>query len=115
MQEKGAEFVADGQSPWVKTYVRAHLYAHGVKVWNNATVDSVTDDSVTITLNASGLKHVIPCDTVIECWDMVPNMELFDEIKAAGFEVYAAGCDEPKTIQSAIQLFPGTWIKYEKL
>ena len=102
VQEKGAEFVADGQSPWVKTYVRAHLYAHGVKVWNNATVDSVTDDSVTITLNASGLKHVIPCDTVIECWDMVPNMELFDEIKAAGFEVYAAGCDEPKTIQSAI-------------
>jgi hypothetical protein len=102
VQEKGAEFVADGQSPWVKTYVRAHLYAHGVKVWNNATVDSVTDESVTITLNASGLKHVIPCDTVIECWDMVPNMELFDEIKAAGFEVYAAGCDEPKTIQSAI-------------
>ena len=51
VQEKGAEFVADGQSPWVKTYVRAHLYAHGVKVWNNATVESVADDAVTITLN----------------------------------------------------------------
>ena len=73
-----------------------------MKVWNNATVDSVSEDAVTITLNASGLKHVIPCDTVIECYDMLPNTELLEEIRAAGFDAYAAGIEEPKTIQAAI-------------
>lgn len=102
VHEKGADMVADGQSPWVKTYVRAHLYAHGVKAWNNVTVDSVSEGEVVITMNASGLQHVIPCDTVIECYDMLPNTGLLEEIKAAGFDAYAAGCDEPKTIQSSI-------------
>ena len=101
VNEKGAEYVADGQSPWVKTYVRAHLYAHGVKAWNNSTIDSVSEDGVTITM-VSGLQHFIPCDTVIECYDMIPNTKLADEIKAAGFDVTMAGCDSPKTIQNAI-------------
>lgn len=102
VNEKGAEYVANGQSPWVKTYVRAHLYAHGVKVWNNSTVKEVSSDGVTITMNASGLTHKITCDTVIECFDMAPNTELLDEIKAAGFDTSSAGCTDPCTIQSAI-------------
>ena len=46
-------------------------------------------------MNQSGHTKVLPCDTVIECYDMIPNTELMDEIAAAGYTVYAAGCDAP--------------------
>ena len=99
---KSKDYVADGQSPWVKAYVRAHLYAHGVKAWNDCSIVSVDDKGVTVKLNTTGTEHTIPCDTVIECYDMIPNTALMDAIAAAGYEVHAAAIDNACTIQNAI-------------
>ena len=90
------------QSYWVRMYVKAHLYSHGVKVWNNASVTAVDAEGVTIKLAQSEIEKQISCDTVFECWDMVPNTALAEEIQAAGFDVVCAGCDAPSNIQTAI-------------
>lgn len=101
VHEGTADLVDKEQSPWVRTYVRAHLYAHGVKAWNECAVDSVDKEGVHITMK-SGLNKTLPCDTVIECYDMIPNTALLEEIQAAGYEAYAAGCDAPSSLQTSI-------------
>ena len=90
------------QSYWVRMYVKAHLYSHGVKIWNNASVTAVDGDGVSIKLAQSGIEKKIPADTVFECWDMIPNTAFAEEIQAAGFDVVCAGCDAPSNIQTAI-------------
>ena len=90
------------QSYWVRMYVKAHLYSHGVKIWNNAAVTGVDQDGVTIRLAQSDIEKQISADTVFECYDMVPDTALAEEIKAAGFETICAGCDAPSNIQTAI-------------
>ncbi len=90
------------QSPWIRYFVRSHLYSHGVRVWNESTVDAIDGEGVHITMNQSGHTKVLPCDTVIECYDMLPNTELMEEIAAAGYTVYAAGCDAPYNMQKSI-------------
>ena len=101
INQKSAADVDAEQSRWVRTYVRAHLYAHGVKAWNDAAIDEVSADAVTITM-PTGYQKTIECDTVIDCLDMQPNMALYQELESAGYEVYAVGCDAPKNIQSSI-------------
>ena len=89
------------QSSWVRKYVRAHLYAHGVRVWNETKVNAVNADSVDITMSG-GLTKNIPCDVVIEAYDMIPNTTLAEEIQKAGYEVQMAGCDAPTSIMKSI-------------
>ena len=101
INDKSAADVDAEQSRWVRTYVRAHLYAHGVKAWNDVTIDEVTADNVTFTMS-TGHQKTLACDTVIDCLDMQPNMALYQELESAGYEVHAAGCDSPKNIQSSI-------------
>ena len=86
----------------MRMYVKAHLYNHGVKIWNNASVTAVDGDGVTIRLAQSGIEKQIPADTVFECYDMIPDTALAEEIQAAGFETICAGCDAPSNIQTAI-------------
>ena len=90
------------QSYWVRMYVKAHLYSHGVKVWNKASVTGVDADGVTVKLAQSEIEKTIPADTVFECYDMIPDTALAEEIRAAGFETVCAGCDAPSNIQTAI-------------
>lgn len=90
------------QSYWVRMYVKAHLYSHGVKIWNNATVTDVDQNGVTFKLAQSEIVKTIAADTVFECYDMIPDTALAEEIKAAGFETICAGCDAPSNIQTAI-------------
>lgn len=88
------------QSTWVRTFVTPQLYAQGVKVWNSSKVEGLTEEGLTVT-NAMGATKTLPCDTVIECYDMLPNKELADAL--AGFEVYTVGdCDAPFNIAQAI-------------
>ncbi len=89
------------QSYWVRTYVKAHLYSHGVRVYCGAAVQSIGDDNVTLTFGNDKVR-TIPADTVIDCEDMVANTALAEELQAAGYEVLCAGCDAPSNIQSAI-------------
>ncbi len=40
---------------------------------------------------------------MVEFYNMVPNTELSEELKGAGFEVYTAGdCEDPHNIQRAV-------------
>lgn len=94
--------IDDGQSGWFGIYMRPYLYANGVKIWNNAEVKSVDEGSVTITTDI-GTERVIACDSVIECYNMLPNTGLEDEIKALGIEVQSVGdCASPLNIRQAI-------------
>ncbi len=90
------------QSPDFRQVVKAHLRAHGVRIWNGTTADAVSEQGVHVT-TGTGMQTCIPCDTVVECYDMVPNTALADELTAAGMEVHAVGdCAEPYNIQRAI-------------
>ena len=94
--------VAKEQSMWVRTYVIPQLTSQGVKIWNSCSVDGISDEGVLITM-ASGVEKVIPCDSVIECYDMVPNTSLADEL-AGSYETHAIGdCASPWNIALAIR------------
>ncbi len=101
VSERVAADVDSEQSYWVRTYARAHLYAHGVKAWNEVTLDATDAGSVTFT-TANGYQKTIACDTVVDCRDMVADTALVDELVGAGFAAYAVGCDVPRNIQSSI-------------
>ena len=91
------------QSVQIRTYMLSHLKSSGVKIINNASAKSVGGDGLTITTDV-GLTKVIPCDSVVEFYDMVPNTLLAKEIEAAGIEVHAVGdCAEPWNIQKAVR------------
>lgn len=91
-----------GQSGWFRTYMLPHLRSKGTVILNRAEVKGLSGDELTIT-NDLGLEQVVLCDSVVEFYDMVPNMSLGKEIEAAGFEVHAVGdCAEPYNIQKAV-------------
>ena len=51
-----------------------------------------------------GVPKVLPCDSVVECYDMLPNTALADELTAAGYDVRCVGdCAEPWNIGLAIR------------
>lgn len=89
------------QSPWFQLLIPPHLYAQGVKIWNETEALEIVDDGLVIKTDA-GLEKTLECDTVIECHDMLPNADLYEAIKDK-YEVYAVGdCDAPFNIQQAI-------------
>ncbi|WP_270296723.1 FAD-dependent oxidoreductase [Eggerthella sinensis] len=94
-----------GQSNWVKTFVKPMLFARGVRVWPNAKIVSVGDGTITFNGDA-GVDITVPCDTVIEALDMMPNTALADEF--SGTDVYAVGDCKKHGISP--RLSPeGTW------
>lgn len=102
MVHEGAEENIDkGQSGWYHVFLVKALYAKGVKIYSEAAVDGLGEGVVNITTNV-GLPKALPCDTVIECWDLLPNAELADAL-GASYEVKVAGdCSGTFNIQSAI-------------
>ena len=98
-----ASEVGKEQSMWVRTYVIPQLTSQGVKIWNSATVEGVSDEGMAIVMNG-GVPKVLPCDSVVECYDMLPNTALADELTAAGYDVRCVGdCAEPWNIGLAIR------------
>ena len=97
-----ADDLDKGQSGWFRTYLLAHLRSKGTTILNGAQVQGLSGSDLTITTD-TGLERTISCDSVVECYDMVPNTELADAIAAAGFEVHTVGdCAEPYNIQKAV-------------
>ena len=95
--------LAHGQSGWFTRYVVPQLQAKGTKIWNGATVDSVSATSRSLSLTESGIPQTITCDSVIDLSDLVPNTELADALTAAGYEVHSVGdCADPWNIQRAV-------------
>lgn len=102
MVHEGAEADIDkGQSRWYHVFLVKALYAKGVKIYSDATVDGLGEGVVNITTGA-GLSKALPCDTVIECWDLLPNTQLADAL-GSSYDVKIAGdCGDTFNIQSAI-------------
>lgn len=89
------------QSMWVRSYVIPYLNYCGVKIWNESAA-LLADNEGLVIENQFGTSFTLECDTVIECYDMVPNTELFDSVKDS-FETVAVGdCDNPWNIADAI-------------
>ena len=86
-----------------RAFVIPHLYSQGVKIWNNAKIGSLTDEGLSITLS-TGEEKTLGCQTVLECYDMMPNTQLADELGSA-YEVHTIGdCDTPFDIAQAIKM-----------
>ncbi|NMB33600.1 MAG: FAD-dependent oxidoreductase, partial [Clostridium sp.] len=94
------ESLDKGQSQWVKTFTLPMLYARGTRVWADAKVSAVNNGEISI-LTETGINMTIPCDTVIEAMDMLPNTAIIEDLK--GIETYAIGdCNRPWNIAEAI-------------
>lgn len=89
-----------GQSNWVKTFASSMLYKNGTRMWPQAEIVSVGDGEITISGEA-GVDITIPCNTIIEAMDMLPNTSIIDGV--SGIETYAIGdCSKPWNIADAI-------------
>lgn len=87
------------QSMWVRSFVIPHLTSKGVRIWNNAEIDSASEEGLSII--TGGTHKTITCDTIVECYDMEPNGDLAKEL--SGFTVYEIGdCAAPWNIAQAI-------------
>ena len=94
-----AEF-EKGHSVNVRGFIESALLAAGTRVWPGASAMAVGDGTLTFTAE-SGVETTIPCDTVVEALDMLPNTELAEAL--GGVEVIAAGdCHIPYNIAAAI-------------
>lgn len=102
MVHEGTEAEIDkGQSGWYHVFLVKALYAKGVKIYSEASVEGLGEGAVNIVTNV-GLSKSLACDTVIECWNLLPNTELADAL-GAKYEVKVAGdCGGTFNIQSAI-------------
>ncbi|NTW29439.1 MAG: FAD-dependent oxidoreductase [Coriobacteriia bacterium] len=69
------------QSIHFRQYIIPHLYAHGVRIFDSATVQKIVDGGVVVKIN-TGVEKTLKCDTVIECWDMLANTTLADALKS---------------------------------
>lgn len=102
VHEGEKEIIDKEQSMWVRAFVIPHLYGQGVKIWNNAKIGNVVNEGLSIT-TASGEEKTLACQTVLECYDMVPNRKLANELSTS-FEVIAVGdCESPFDIAQAIK------------
>lgn len=101
----GAEKIDKEQSAHFRQYIPPHLYAQGVKIWSDSTVQKVVDGAVVIKTGA-GIETTVACDTVLECWDMAENTTLADSLKGDYTVVSVGDCaksDKHKNILYAIQ------------
>ena len=102
VSDEPEDSLAKGQSYKMRVFTLPALYALGCRVWPNATLKTVGDGEVTITGDV-GIDISFACDCVIDARDMEKNLDLFDEIEAAGYTAYAVGdCYDPWDIQSAV-------------
>ncbi len=102
VHEGGRADIDKEQSTWVRTFVTPYLYAQGVKIWNKTKVKELTKDGL-IVVDTLNCEETLPCSAVVECYDMLPNTDLYDAISSNVSEVYKVGdCDKPFDIAQAI-------------
>lgn len=91
--------IGSGHSFWVKTFTQPNMKALGVRFWPEAEIVSVGDGVVTVK-NSAGLEHEIPCGTIVEALDCLPNTELANGLS---MDVIPVGdCAAPRNIGDAI-------------
>ena len=102
VSETEKELVDKEQSMWVRAFVIPHLQAQGVRIWHNMQIGSIVDNGLEVTL-PTGESKVLECNSVLECYDMLPNTKLAEEI-GSEFETISVGdCNNPFNIAQAIR------------
>ncbi len=94
-----ANAIGTGHSYWIKTYTQPLIKALGTRFWPQAEVVSVNDGSVTVKTD-TGTEVELPCGTLIEALDGLPNTDL---AQGLSMDVYPVGdCANPFNIGEAI-------------
>lgn len=89
-----------GQSNWVRTFVKPILLARGMRVWPHAHITSAGGGEVRFS-GETGVELSVPCDTLIEALDMLPNTAFADGLSE--IELHSVGdCAKPWNIADAI-------------
>ena len=89
------------QSQHAKRMMTSALYSLGVNAWPKASIKEVKDGKAIITTE-TGVDMALPCDSIVNAADMLPNTELLDGISVE--ETYAIGdCANPYNIALAIR------------
>ena len=89
-----------GQSNWVRTFVKPILLARGMRVWPHAHITSAGGGEVRFS-GETGVELSVPCDTLVEALDMLPNTAFADGLSE--IEVHSVGdCAKPWNIADAI-------------
>lgn len=101
INEGPAELIDKEQSYWYRTYLVPFLYSKGVRIWNNATIQDVSEDGLNIILD-SGNAKTLACDSIVECYDMVPNDELKNALGSSYTVVEVGDGAAPNNIAYAI-------------
>ena len=99
VSSEGKDKLDKGQSSWVKQFTIPMLYANGMRLWPNASIKEVRDGEIVID-GETGCDIVIPCETVIDVRDMLPNTELIDGLSIPAVAV--GDCNAPYNIAEAI-------------
>lgn len=91
-----------GAPTWPRMMGRVWLRKTGVKFYNNVKLDTINAGSVSF-ITEYGISMDLPYDQIIDGRPMLANLELFDSIKDAGFDVRAVGdCYAPGPIVNAV-------------
>ena len=99
VSSEGKDKLDKGQSSWVKQFTIPMLYANGMRLWPNASIKEVRDGEIVID-GETGCDIVIPCETVVDARDMLPNTELIDGLSIPAVAV--GDCNAPYNIAEAI-------------
>ncbi len=90
------------QSQHAMRFMTTALYAQGMQVYTSAEITGAADGQITVSSAEAGVEYTVPCDTIVDAADMLPNTGLLDEVSVA--ETYAIGdCSEPFNIALAIR------------
>ena len=90
------------QSQHAMRFMTTALYALGMQVYTTAQITGAADGQITVSSADAGVEYTIPCDTIVNAADMLPNTGLLDEVDVA--ETYAIGdCSAPFNIALAIR------------
>ena len=90
------------QSQHAMRFMTTALYALGMQVYTTAQITGAADGQITVSSADAGVEYTVPCDTIVNAADMLPNTGLLDEVDVA--ETYAIGdCSAPFNIALAIR------------
>ena len=99
---ESADMIYQNGSVWPKMMNTRWLKAKGVKFYNNAVIEKIAPDGVTIT-SSIGLSVFIPADQVINALPREADRTLFDELQGVCGHIVAVGdCYAPGTIANGI-------------
>jgi 2,4-dienoyl-CoA reductase-like NADH-dependent reductase (Old Yellow Enzyme family) len=89
-----------GHSANMREFLIPALTSTGCHIYASAKIDSVNEGYIEIT-TAEGIKQQIPCDSVVDVSDMLPNKDMIADL--GGITAIAVGdCDVPYNIAEAI-------------